>query len=179
MPIVPVMWTVWGVLVVVTAALFLYRSSLTKDEEDQIFLDDSFDHEKSAQAAIVAKVNKIQPILRAAMWVVGIATLFVIGYYICGRLSTSSSSTPVGNCLSCRAAMHWLPPGVVPDPVCPLLDFLAGAVSVARNDFVFQRLVFFVLHAQRMPFVVDKLNPKLAIGAVHLGVAGMVDELVF
>ncbi|MFZ0747589.1 MAG: hypothetical protein WAM85_24510 [Terracidiphilus sp.] len=82
MPIVPVMWTVWGVLVVVTAALFLYRSNLTKDEEDQIFLDDSFDHEKSAQAAIVAKVNRIQPILRAAMWVVGIATLFVIGYYI-------------------------------------------------------------------------------------------------
>jgi hypothetical protein len=55
---------------------------LTKDEEDQIFLDDSFNHEKTAQAAIIAKVNKIQPILRTAMWVVGVATLFVVGYYI-------------------------------------------------------------------------------------------------
>lgn len=82
MTIVPVMWAVWAVLVVITAALFLYRSSLTKDEEDQIFLDDSFSHEKSAQAAIIAKVNKIQPILRAAMWVVAAATLFVIGYYV-------------------------------------------------------------------------------------------------
>lgn len=82
MTIVPVMWAVWAVLVVITAALFLYRSSLTKDEEDQIFLDDSFNHEKTAQAAIIAKVNKIQPILRTAMWVVGVATLFVIGYYI-------------------------------------------------------------------------------------------------
>ena len=82
MQIVPVMWSVWTGLVVIMAGLFLYRSRLTKDEEDQIFLDDSFDHEKSAQAAIIAKVNKIQPILHAAMWVVGAATLFVIGYYV-------------------------------------------------------------------------------------------------
>jgi hypothetical protein len=76
------MWSVWAGLVVIMAGLFLYRSRLTKDEEDQIFLDDSFSHEKNAQAAIIAKVNKIQPILRAAMWVVGAATLFVVGYYI-------------------------------------------------------------------------------------------------
>lgn len=82
MQIVPVMWSVWAGLVVIMAGLFLYRSRLTKDEEDQIFLDDSFSHEKNAQAAIIAKVNKIQPILRAAMWVVGAATLFVVGYYI-------------------------------------------------------------------------------------------------
>jgi hypothetical protein len=82
MQIAPVMWSVWAGLVVIMAGLFLYRSRLTKDEEDQIFLDDSFSHEKSAQAAIIAKVNKIQPILRAATWVVGAATLFVVGYYI-------------------------------------------------------------------------------------------------
>lgn len=82
MQIVPVMWSIWAALVVIMAGLFLYRSRLTKDEEDQIFLDDSFSHEKSAQAAIIAKVNKIQPILRAAMWVVAAATLFVIGYYV-------------------------------------------------------------------------------------------------
>jgi hypothetical protein len=82
MQIVPVMWSVWAGLVVIMAGLFLYRSRLTKDEEDQIFLDDSFNHEKTAQAAIIAKVNKIQPILRTAMWVVGVATLFVVGYYI-------------------------------------------------------------------------------------------------
>jgi hypothetical protein len=76
------MWSVWAGLVVIMAGLFLYRSRLTKDEEDQIFLDDSFNHEKTAQAAIIAKVNKIQPSLRAAMWVVGVATLFVVGYYI-------------------------------------------------------------------------------------------------
>jgi multisubunit Na+/H+ antiporter MnhB subunit len=82
MTFAPIMWSVWGVLVLFMAALFLYRSSLTKDEEDQIFLDDSFQHEKSAQAAIVTKVNKIQPLLRLAMVLAGVATLFVVGYYV-------------------------------------------------------------------------------------------------
>jgi hypothetical protein len=82
MGIVPVMWIVWGALVVLTAALYIYRSTLTKDEEDQIFLDESFQHEQVAQAAIVAKVNKVQPLLRVALWLVGFATLFVIGYYV-------------------------------------------------------------------------------------------------
>lgn len=82
MGIVPVMWIVWGALVLLTAVLYIYRSTLTKDEEDQIFLDDSFQHEQTAQAAIVAKVNKVQPMLRIALWLLGLATLFVIGYYV-------------------------------------------------------------------------------------------------
>lgn len=82
MTIVPVMWVVWSALVLFTAALYIYRSNLTRDEEDQIFLDDSFEHEKAAQAAIVSKVNKVQPLLRVSLWLVGIASLFVIGYYI-------------------------------------------------------------------------------------------------
>jgi len=76
------MWMVWGVLVLITALLYLYRSRLTRDEEDQIFLDDSFSHEQAAQQAIVAKVNKVQPLLRSALWIVALATVFVIGYYI-------------------------------------------------------------------------------------------------
>ena len=82
MTIVPVMWIVWGVLVVLLAALYVYRTSLTRDEEDQVFLDDSFDHERSAQEAIVAKVNKLAPFVRIALWLVAASTLFVIGYYI-------------------------------------------------------------------------------------------------
>jgi uncharacterized protein (UPF0333 family) len=76
------MWSVWVVLVAIMAGLYVYRSSLTKDEEDQLFLDESFDHEKNAQAAIVAKVNKIQPYVRISLWLVGIATVFVVGYYL-------------------------------------------------------------------------------------------------
>ena len=82
MAIAPILWTVWSALVVLTAALYIYRSRLTKDEEDQIFLDDSFNHVKSAQAAIVDKVNKIRPLLKVALSLVGVATVCVLGYYV-------------------------------------------------------------------------------------------------
>ena len=82
MTFVPMMWSVWGALVVILAAIWVYRSRLERDEEDQIFLDDSFAREQAVQAAIVAKVEKVQPVLRGAMIVVATATVFVIGYYI-------------------------------------------------------------------------------------------------
>jgi len=82
MQFVPVMWSVWGFTVLVLVLMFLYRSRLTRDEEDQIFLDDSFSHERTAQQAIVAKVNKVQPLIRVSEIVAAVATLFVLGYYL-------------------------------------------------------------------------------------------------
>jgi hypothetical protein len=82
MTFVPVMWTVWSALVVIMAALYIYRSSLTRDEEDQLFLDESFDHEKAAQATIVAKVNKVEPLIRVAQWLVIAMTVVVLAYYV-------------------------------------------------------------------------------------------------
>jgi hypothetical protein len=76
------MWAIWGVLAVVMAALYVYRSSLTRDEDDQVILDDSFDNVKNEQAAIVAKVNKIQPFVRVNLWLLVAMTVFIIGYYI-------------------------------------------------------------------------------------------------
>jgi len=70
------------VLVVIGAAVYLYRSRLQRDEVDQIVLDESLEHEKLAQAAIVAKIAKIEPVLLVCKWVVGLATLFVIGYWV-------------------------------------------------------------------------------------------------
>lgn len=82
MTFVPVMWTVWAAFVVFTAALYVYRVSLTRDEEDQIFLDDSFEHERSAQAVIVSKVAKVEPLVRVANWLVAGMTVIVLGYYV-------------------------------------------------------------------------------------------------
>ena len=82
MQFVPVMWSVWGLTILILALMFLYRSRLARDEEDQLFLDDSFSHERSAQQEIVARVAKVQPLIRVSEIVAGVATLFVIGYYI-------------------------------------------------------------------------------------------------
>jgi hypothetical protein len=82
MTFVPIMWSLWGAFVFLMLSLHIYRSSLEKNEDDQIFLDDSFDHEKAAQMAIVARVNKVQAPLRVAKWLALAMTLVVIVYYI-------------------------------------------------------------------------------------------------
>lgn len=71
-----------GLTIIVLALMFLYRSRLSRDEEDQIFLGDSFSNERTAQQAIVAKVAKVQPLIKGSEIVAVVATLFVIGYYI-------------------------------------------------------------------------------------------------
>lgn len=76
------LWAAWGVAVVAFASLYLYREALTRDEEDQVFLDDSFNDHKNAQAMIVARVNKIQPAVKATLWLSAIMTGVVIVYYV-------------------------------------------------------------------------------------------------
>jgi hypothetical protein len=82
MSFVPMMWGVWAVLAVALAGLHFYKSRIERDEDDQIFLDDSFDHMKNEQAAIVARVHKIEPVERVVLWLAVAATLFVVGYYV-------------------------------------------------------------------------------------------------
>jgi hypothetical protein len=79
---VPAMWSVWGGTVLVLFALKMYMMRLTRDEDAQIVLDESFDHVRVAQAALVAKVDKIEPLERIAVWLTGATTMFVIVYYV-------------------------------------------------------------------------------------------------
>ncbi len=77
-----VIWSVWSAFVLFMAALYIYRTTLTRDEEDQIFLDDSFDHERAEQAAITARVSKVEPLVRVSHWLVGAMSLVVVAYYV-------------------------------------------------------------------------------------------------
>ena len=78
----PVIWSVWALCILFVTVMYLYRSRLTRDEEDQIFLDDSFSHERTAQATIAAKVEKIEPLVKTSLWLAAASTVLVIGYYI-------------------------------------------------------------------------------------------------
>ncbi len=77
-----VMWGVWIAFALLLTVLYLYRSSLARDEEDQIFLDDSFNQEKAAQEAIAAMVAKVEPWVRIARWMVVAMSVVVVVYYI-------------------------------------------------------------------------------------------------
>jgi len=80
--IVPVMWAVWGVLVILMLVLKVYSGRLTRDEDDQLVLDSAFDRIKVEQAEIAAKVQKIEPLRKTALWLTVAATVFVAGYYV-------------------------------------------------------------------------------------------------
>jgi hypothetical protein len=84
---VPIMWSVWGGLVVLMLLLKIYNDRLTRDEDDQLVLDEAFDHVKNQQAAMLAKVNRFAPVRRVVLVLVGAMTLFVIGYYLLDFIS--------------------------------------------------------------------------------------------
>ena len=80
--IAPVMWTVWGALVALMLGLKIYTVKLSRDEDDQLILDSAFDHVRDEQAAIIAKVHKVEPIQKLTMWLVVAMTVVVIAYYL-------------------------------------------------------------------------------------------------
>ena len=55
---------VWGALTVVLVILLIYRSTLTMQEDDQLFLDDSASAMAKDQMELMAKVNKITPVVK-------------------------------------------------------------------------------------------------------------------
>lgn len=80
--IIPAMWSVWGALVLLFLALKIYAGRLSRDEDDQLVLDDSFGHLREEQATIVAKVKRVEPLIRSVLVLLCLSTIFVIGYYI-------------------------------------------------------------------------------------------------
>jgi hypothetical protein len=76
------MWMVWGALVLIMVVLKMYSSKLTRYEDDQLILDAAFDHIKAEQAAIMARVHRIEPVRRVSLWLAVAATVFVLGYYV-------------------------------------------------------------------------------------------------
>lgn len=82
MTFVPIMWVIWSAIAVIMVGLHIYRSSLEKDEEDQLFLDDSFEHERAANAAIVARATRVEPLVRVSHWLLAAASVVVVAYYV-------------------------------------------------------------------------------------------------
>jgi hypothetical protein len=54
----------WGLLTAVLIILLIYRSTLTMQEDDQLYLSESESHMQKEQTELLAKVNKINPVVR-------------------------------------------------------------------------------------------------------------------
>ena len=75
---------VWGVLTTILAILWIYRSTLTMQEDDQLFLGESEAHMEREQAELMQKVNRLTPYLKmlgasSALLIVIIGAIAVYG----------------------------------------------------------------------------------------------------
>lgn len=76
----------WGVLTTVLIALLIYRSTLTMQEDDQLFLSDAESHMQKEQIEIMHKVEKINPFVRWLGAGSGLLMLVIAGMAIYERL---------------------------------------------------------------------------------------------
>ena len=72
----------WAVAVTVLLALLAYRSTLTRYEEDCLFLGDCNGHQAKEQASILARVRKVTPAVRAMTIATCLMSAMLIGAYV-------------------------------------------------------------------------------------------------
>ena len=79
----------WGVITAVLIILLIYRSTLTMQEDDQLYLSDSESHMQKEQTEILTKVNKINPAVRWLGASSTVLALVVFGMYTYQMLNTT------------------------------------------------------------------------------------------
>ena len=77
----------WGVMTGVLILLLIYRSTLTMHEDDQLFLGESESHMQAEQTELIARMNKLTPLVRlfGALSVLLIVT--IAGYALWERMN--------------------------------------------------------------------------------------------
>jgi hypothetical protein len=79
----PVLIVVWAVLTGLFLALLAYNATITRYEENQLFLDDASANviEQQQQNSILRKVNRLLPAIRTLGILSAIFTILIIAIY--------------------------------------------------------------------------------------------------
>ncbi len=72
----------WGAVGAVLLVLLGYRGTLTRYEEDQIFLNDAVTVEAQQQNDIQRKLLRIRPLLVAMLWTIGALTAVILVMFV-------------------------------------------------------------------------------------------------
>ena len=81
-PGLEILLVVCGVLGALLVILLIYRSTLTMQEDDQLFLEESESHMQQAQTELIAKVNKINPLVKILGATCGLTFLVWLGLFV-------------------------------------------------------------------------------------------------
>jgi hypothetical protein len=77
----PVLIVIWAILTALFLALLAYNGTVTRYEENQLFLADINANEQQQQHTIVRKVNRTLPYIRALGSLSAIMTVAIIAIY--------------------------------------------------------------------------------------------------
>jgi len=72
----------WGIVTGILITLLIYRSTLTMKEDDQLFLDESSSGMAAEQRELIAKVNKINPLVKVLGASSGLMMLIIAGWAV-------------------------------------------------------------------------------------------------
>jgi hypothetical protein len=77
----PVLIVIWAVLTGLFLALLAYNGTITRYEENQLFLDDISGNERQSQTSIMNKVNKVMPFLKITGVASAVMTVLIVTIY--------------------------------------------------------------------------------------------------
>jgi hypothetical protein len=72
----------WGIVTGILLVLLFYRSRLTRQEDDQLFIDESSSSRATEQSQLIAKVNKINPLVKLVGATSGLMLLAIAGWAV-------------------------------------------------------------------------------------------------
>ncbi len=79
----------WGIVTAFLIVLLFYRSTLTRQEDDQLFIDESARSRATEQRQLIAKVNRINPLVNMAGATSGLMILSLAGWFVYNALNSA------------------------------------------------------------------------------------------
>jgi hypothetical protein len=77
----PALVVIWAVLTGLFLALLAYNGTVTRYEDNQLFLENINQREQQRQSVILRRVNTVMPYIRALGGLSAVMTLLIIGIY--------------------------------------------------------------------------------------------------
>ena len=77
----PILIVIWAVLTGLFLALLAYNGTITRYEENKLFLDDLNGNESQQQTAILNKVKTVMPFLKISGVAAALMTVLIVGIY--------------------------------------------------------------------------------------------------
>jgi uncharacterized protein HemX len=89
MTVHPVLLTLWAALGIAFMALLVYRSQLTRYEDEQLFLnEENTSSRQLEQEQIVSRITRTAPIFNLVAGATAVITLCIVGMYVWNALQT-------------------------------------------------------------------------------------------